>query len=518
MKLMKIQLLLIALIVSVSGSQQPTTAQQQPTTTASQASGGGGKPLEATFRAVRSVSGSKVIEQGGRYTVEDPRTVFYAPADHQVIVYFTWEGPAGAHHFEGLWKNPDGKVAMTSDFDYKPEQPRFGGYFKMLLGDTPTTGVWTLEARIDGESAGAHTFQITMTPRPDNLPAEPARRLLSPPEIYSRAAAASVLIENINQKGGRRNVGTGFFIAPNRLVTAFQVIDGAAKVRVVTPQGNSVEVSEIIARNRRQDWVILGVTVDNLKPLERAAADSWAVGDRCFFLDAPAEGNRVLVEASLIGKQNLGTAGDRLNISETPNRRAAGSPVLNEYGEVIGMVGAGLLPGAAFLEDMAFGARSNALSGPTRGALAVPMSLVNESSATPTTINGLADAGEFIPALAASQSALSGALTRSVNWKATPPQTIGEKSEFSHADNQGILLMTWMPDEKRKGIPVLRMYDLDNRLLSETPTKKKITVNPNRLSYTSWQLTLASLPPGIYRLDVSFAGEIVWRPFFRMVE
>ena len=305
MKLMKIQLLLITLILSVSGSQQPTTAQQQPTTTASQASGGGGKPLEATFRAVRSVSGSKVIEQGGRYTVEDPRTVFYAPADHQVIVYFTWEGPAGAHHFEGLWKNPDGKVAMTSDFDYKPEQPRFGGYFKMLLGDTPTTGVWTLEARIDGEGAGAHTFQITMTPRPDNLPAEPARRLLSAPEVYSRAAAASVLIENINQKGGRRNVGTGFFIAPNRLVTAFQVIDGAAKVRVVTPQGNSIEVSEIVARNRRQDWVILGVAVDNIKPLERAAADSWAVGDRCFFLDAPAEGNRVLVEASPIGKQNL---------------------------------------------------------------------------------------------------------------------------------------------------------------------------------------------------------------------
>lgn len=519
---MNAKLILLALIVPLLITYQPANAQQQkPPTTTTQTTGGGGKPTEPTFRAVRSVSGSKVLEQGGRYAVEDPRTVFYAPADTQVIVYFTWEGPAGAHHFEGLWKNPDGKVAMTSDFDYKPEQPRFGGYFKMLLGDTPATGVWTLEARIDGETAGTHTFQITMAPRPDNVSTAPARRLLSSPDIYNRAAAASVLIENINSKGARRNVGTGFFIAPGRLVTAFQVIDGAAKVRVVTPQGNSVEVSEVVAWNRRQDWLILNVAlgdINRVATLERAATDSWAVGDRCYFLDAPAEGNQVLVETSVIGKQNLGVAGERLNVGDTPNRRAMGAPVLSEYGEVIGMVGAGLLPGAAFLEDMAFGARSNTLGGPSRGALAVPISLINESSGSPTTIAGLASSGQFIPALAGSQSALSGTLARSVNRKTDPPQPIEEKREFSRADSSGVLLMTWMPDEKRKGIPVLRLYDLDNRMLNETQDKKKITVRPNKLSYTAWELTFANLPPGIYRLDVLFAGDIVWRSFFRMVE
>ena len=60
-----------------------------------------------------------------------------------MIVYFTWEGPPGQHRFEGLWKNPSGRVTMTSEFDYKSEQRRFGGYFKMLPGDTPATGVWT---------------------------------------------------------------------------------------------------------------------------------------------------------------------------------------------------------------------------------------------------------------------------------------------------------------------------------------------------------------------------------------
>jgi S1-C subfamily serine protease len=513
MKLILVALFSPALLVYLSAAGQET----KPPASASQ-TGGGARAAEPTFRVVRSVSGTKVQEQGGRYAVEDPRTVFYAPADKQIVVYFTWEGPAGPHHFEGLWKNPDGKVAMTSDFNYTPDQPRFGGYFKMLLGDTPATGVWTLEARIDGETSGTHNFQITMAPRPDNATPTVTRRLLSASEIYNRAAAASVLIENINQKAARRIVGTGFFVAPGRLVTAFQVIDNAAKLRVVNAQGNFVEVTDVLASNRRQDWVILGIGINNIAPLQRAAPNSWAIGDRCYFLDVPAEGNRVLVETSVIGKQNLGVAGERLNIGDTPNRRAVGSPVLNEYGEVIGLVGAGLIPGSAFTEDMAFGARANSLFGPSRGALAVPISLVDESSGAATTIEGLASTGQFIPPLVSSQSALSGVLARTVNRKTDPPQPVEPKSEFSRADNQGVLLLTWLADEKRKGRPSLRLYDLDNHLLNETLNKKKITVTPNKLSYSAWDLTFGSLPAGVYRLDVLLEGDVVWRTFFRMVE
>jgi S1-C subfamily serine protease len=515
---MKTNLLLIAIIASVI-SYSPVSAQEQkPPTNPPQTSGGGARAAEPSFRVVRSVSGTKILEQGGRLAVEDPRTVFYAPDDTQIIVYFTWEGPTGPHHFEGLWKNPAGKVAMTSDFDYQPDQTRFGGYFKMLLGDTPATGVWTLEARIDGETSGSHNFQIMIAPRPANVTTTPTRRLLSPSEIYSRAAAASVLIENINQKAARRNVGTGFFIGPGRLLTAFQVIDDAARVRIVGPQGRMIEATEVLAWNRRQDWLILKVALDSVAALERAPVDSGMIGDRCYFLDVPAEGNRVLVETSLIGKQSLGTAGDRLNIADTVNRRAVGSPLLNEYGEVIGLVGGNLLPGAAFLEDAGFGARTNALGMTSRGTLAVPINLVDESSGPSTTIEGLASSGQFMPALVSTQSVLNGALARTVNRKIDPPQPIDEKIEFSRADNKGVLFLTWLPREKRKGRPTLRLYDLDNRLISEHVNKKKITVSPNKLSYSLWDLNLASLPAGIYRFEVLLEGDIVWRTFFRMVE
>jgi hypothetical protein len=302
------------------------------------------------------------------------------------------------------------------------------------------------------------------------------------------------------------------------LLTAFQVIDDASKVRIVGQQGRMIEATEVLSFNRRQDWVILKVAIDNVGFLERAPTDSAAIGDRSYFLDTPTEGNRVLVETSLIGKQDLGPAGDRVNIGDTANRRAIGSPLLNEYGEAVGLLGGSLLPGAAFIEDAGFGARNNSLGTPSRGSLAVPMRLVIESAGNATTIEGLLKSGQFIPALVSTEAVLNGTLARSVNKKATPPQAIDSKIEFSRADPQGVVFITWLPSQKLKGQPSLRLYDLDNNMLNEFLNKKKITVTPSKLSYSLWEFNFTDLRPGIYRFDVLLDADIVWRTFFRFVE
>jgi S1-C subfamily serine protease len=465
---------------------------------------------------IRSVSGTKGQEQGGRYLIEDPRTVFYAPADKQVIVHFTWEGPAGPHHFEALWKSPEGKVVMISDFDYKPDQPRFAAYFRMLLSETPATGVWTVEARIDGETAGTHNFQIVIAPRPENE--SPARRVLSRADMYGLAASASVMIENIGPKGERRNVGSGFFVAPGRILTAFQIIDAATRVRITVSGGRPIEVTEVSGWNRRQDWIILKVPIEKVTPLPRATPASWAVGDRCYTLDVPAEGNRVLIETYLIGKQSAG-AGERLNISEILNPRAVGAPVLNEYGEVIGLVGGNLISSAAFVGDPGFLARSFFTLGETqRGALAVPLTLVDESTPNNTTIEGLATSGQFTPPLAGNQNVLNGTLARSVNPKGNPPRPMDEKLEFSRRDGKGVAFVTWLPKEKLKGFTSVRLYDLNNRLIYEDRDKKRISLSPEKLAYQAWDLSLGGLTPGIYRIDVLLEADTVWRTFFRVVE
>jgi hypothetical protein len=462
---------------------------------------------------ITSTSGTKLHQESGRSGIDDPRTIFYVPDDKEVVVYFTWEGPAGAHHFEGVWKNPAGKPVLISEFDYSSEQSRFGGYFKMLLTESPAIGTWNVEARIDGEAAGSHTFQVVAATRPND--ALPARHILTRAEIYNRAIAATVSIENVDQRGARRLVGSGFVIGPGRVLTAFEVIDGATKVRILA-QGKLVEVNEVQAWNRRQGWAILKVGLENAPSLVRAATPI-GVTERCFFLDAAAENNRVLTETFLIGTQELGAAGQRLNIADPFDRRAVGSPLLNDYGEVIGIIGGSLLAGT-FPGDTVYASRNATLGAVTRGGLAIPISLVTESTGPSTTVGQLAATGQFMPPLSATQNVLSGALSRGLNRKADPPRVIQEKYEFARGDQQLIVFVTWLPEEKRKGIPALHLFDLDNRLIFENAGKKKITVNTNKLSYTAWEVDVSTISPGIYRVDVLLDADTVWRTFFRVVE
>ena len=105
-----------------------------------------------------------------------------------------------------------------------------------------------------------------------------------------------------------------------------------------------------------------------------------------------------------------------------------------------------------------------------------------------------------------------------MNRKADPPRVIEERYEFARGDQQLIVFVTWLPEEKRKGVPALHVFDLDNRLIFENAGKKKITVNTNKLSYTAWEVDVATIRPGIYRVDVLLDSDTVWRTFFRVVE
>src|SRR5215468_7088979 len=182
------------------------------------------------YKALRSVSGSAGHQDGGRYIMDDPRSVFELGKHTKVIVSFEWEGPMGPHHFEGLWKGPEGKIVLISDFSYEAKGPRFSGYWSMLLSEGTPSGEWNLEARIDGEAAGTHSFMITGSPSATSTSSAP--RMLSSSDLYQKALDASVTISRIDDDGAVLGKGAGFWIGDGRILTAFDVIDGAASLRI----------------------------------------------------------------------------------------------------------------------------------------------------------------------------------------------------------------------------------------------------------------------------------------------
>src|SRR5262249_19225685 len=55
---------------------------------------------QKSIRFVRSSSGTRGKNDGTRYIIEDPSSVFSAAEDRQIVVLFEWEGQPGTHHCE----------------------------------------------------------------------------------------------------------------------------------------------------------------------------------------------------------------------------------------------------------------------------------------------------------------------------------------------------------------------------------------------------------------------------------
>jgi hypothetical protein len=376
-------------------------------------------------------------------------------------------------------------------------------------------GMWALEAHIDGESAGTHPFQITASPKPAS--SEPVRHMLEPAEIYKRASSATVTIEKINSKGARSFSGSGFFLSDGLVVTAFQAIDAASNLRVILPDGRRMETDQILAFDRLQDWAIIRVNSTATGKLERAPVASWSVGDRCFTLNTPVEGNRVIIDESITGTNTFPVVGERLNLANSEAASAVGSPLLNEYGELIGVLGGSLFPGIPSRPEYT---GSQTLVQLRAGSLASPMNLVaTPDPASPTrSLAQLQQAGEFTPALVEQPELLYGLMSAGVEYKKGQlPASRNTKTEFTRQDPRCSLVLVWSPKAKAKGLIGLEVYDIYNhRVMQSKPGP--VNLKPGTLFYSSWNLDLSPLKVGTYRVDALQDGNPIWRAFFKLAE
>lgn len=469
---------------------------------------------------MRSVTGSKGSQQAGRYVIEDPRSVFYLRVDTKVIGYFEWEGPLGPHQFEGTWKDPQGKVVLVSDFQYEATKPNFAGYWTMLVSEAAPAGIWTLEAHIDGELAGSLSFQLVAAPKPPE--ATLTRPGLAPSQIYQAALNATVFVERLDADGKPLGRASGFFIGEGQILTAFEAIDGATSLRLIFLDGRHVEVSGILSWNRWEDWAILKAEPVKTALLPRAQANSWAVGDRCFFLDVAEGGGRVIIDGNITGKSNPPRVGERINFTYAPGTAAIGSPLLNEYGDVIGVLGGSLIPGAGALEvgGLLSGRLAPGLSVSYRDSgLATPTEIIPAptSDARPMTLAELLAKGELLSPLARTDDVAFATLALNLDKRENPAWPSESREEFSHREQRMVVFVLWKSHQKYKGETVACIYDLDNRPRGQSKPLK-LSLRPEQRTEAAWEFNIATLPTGIYRVDVLLGSSPAWRRFFRVIE
>src|SRR5262249_6550934 len=163
-------------------------------------------------------------------------------------------------------------------------------------------------------------------------------------DLYKLALASTVQIEKLDPNGKALRHASGFFSKQGQVVTTFRVIDGATTLRLRLPDGRQVPADRVLAWNRRQAWVILGVDAE-VPTLKIADSKSWNVGDPCYWLDAKSDASRILSQGQIVGMQPHASWGDRIDISGGHSSSAAGGPLLNERGQAIGILG-GIRPEA----------------------------------------------------------------------------------------------------------------------------------------------------------------------------
>jgi hypothetical protein len=473
-------------------------------------------PAAATFRVVRSVSGSRGVVEGARFVVTDPRTVFTVPGDGQIIVYFEWQGPPGKHRMEGVWRDPAGKAATITNFDYEARAPQFGAYWTLTLPERVEAGSWSLDAHIDGSAAGVHRFEIVVSSRA--APPAVTRAPTTPADAYDRMRAATVLVEKLDDRGEVRAVASGVIAQAGRVLTAFSALDGAVGVRITSSRGETTDVQEMLAFDRWGDWALLAVPPTLGRALEIEPTRTWKVGDHVYALSGASNGARTLIELNIAGIQEHASAGDRFTLSLPLTGDAIGGPVVNDYGAVIGFLTGQPMPGISTVEFRTVGFRStigaeNSIGGVT---LVRPWPQLPTGESAPTAFATLLGDGRFTPLLGPGrQEVLRGSFAQQVKKSAILFDPIGEKDVFSQRAGTFALMLNFDPKNKVRTDAVFRIYSLEGKLVGQSKPLK-VRLDAGRASAVSWTLEASVMPPAVYRVDVVFGAEPVWRGYLKV--
>lgn len=164
---------------------------------------------------------------------------------------------------------------------------------------------------------------------------------LSGDEMVKKCRPAVVSIQSLDTDGlaGSFVRGTGFNLEPyGLLITNRHVVDGAKQVQITFSDGN-VYFSNDITMVDNFDIAIIKLHEKGLPTLKAAVDQTVQTGEVVTVIGNPLGFERVAVRGKVGEFHNGGSAGSVIfDIGVIINSGSSGSPVINQKGEVIGIV------------------------------------------------------------------------------------------------------------------------------------------------------------------------------------
>ena len=159
-------------------------------------------------------------------------------------------------------------------------------------------------------------------------------------KIAAQVHPAVVLISVFEPSGKLLKTGTGFFISDDgKIVTSRSVMEGGAHAVATLNNGHIANINGILADSDTLDLVVLkSEAKERLPYVSPQAATDAEEGKKIGVIGSPFSKVKPAYYERAISKRWPDPNGDLLELSMALPLQALGSPVVNERGEVIGVV------------------------------------------------------------------------------------------------------------------------------------------------------------------------------------
>jgi TonB family protein len=205
-------------------------------------------------------------------------------------------------------------------------------------------------SQIRGESLLAQQMQATSpvtttTQSPTTAPvsqspqATPAQTPSSElGNLEAKVRPSVIWVTTFDPKGNLLRTESGFFISPDgRFVTTAHAIEGGVNAVAKTADGGIYNVSGVLTVSKSVDLAVLKAEVKPqklLRFLDLNKTGELSVGARVAVVGSALAGNEGTARETTI----TGQSSDRLEIAGATAASSVGAPVVNENGDVIGIV------------------------------------------------------------------------------------------------------------------------------------------------------------------------------------
>ncbi|MDX1934786.1 MAG: S1C family serine protease [Capsulimonadales bacterium] len=208
-----------------------------------------------------------------------------------------------------------------------------------------------------------------------------------PEDIYKRALP-SVATLSVTTQGGSVRIGTAFLaIKDGVAVTAWHVVSKAEKATAKFADGEVFEVSGVIDKDIRRDIALIKIKTAG-RDLLRLAKEVPAVGQKAFVIGAPKGLDFSFSEGNVSQIQNA-DGWKQYQFTSPASPGNSGGPLLNENGEVMGVVSFQITDG----QNLNFAIPAHYAAGLDSTLPTTPWSALKDDS------NTLSDSSESAPAL-----------------------------------------------------------------------------------------------------------------------